>query len=62
MLYYIKYQFTGGKTLKKQIAILLLAAVMFTACGSKSKISTGNEPVKTLSIQVKRCLWQIILD
>ncbi len=32
--------------MKKQIAILLLAAVMFTACGSKSKISTGNEPVK----------------
>lgn len=31
--------------MKKKLAILLLTACMLTACGSKSQISTGNEPI-----------------
>lgn len=31
--------------MKKKLAVLLLAACLFTACGSKSQISTGNKPL-----------------
>ena len=32
--------------MKKKLAILLLAACMLTACGGKSPITTGNEPIE----------------
>ena len=32
--------------MKKKLAILLLSACMLTACGSKSPIKTGNEPIE----------------
>ncbi len=32
--------------MKKKLAILLLCACMLTACGSKSPIKTGNEPIE----------------